>query len=629
MGKYIKFFKDNLERGTYEGSVDYIEPYVSYVEDDESVHYNISDIFCKLYLDDNTVVNIEGEGLLTRDHISDYINNIVKVELGKKCTELQGYDGTTDPVTTATFSGCSKLKEVYISTSLETIPDRAFAGCTNLELISIPYSVTIIDANAFASCNNLKSVILPKNLTAIGDAAFVQCTSLKTVSGNTHLITIGNNAFNGCMSLESIELGDSVETIGTNAFFNCGNLTNINLPNTVTSIGANALSQSGITSIKIPDNVVAIPASMCYNCFQLETIEFGKNNAVINTNAFGACPQLKDIVIPNSVTTLRGSAFSGSGCNSITIPNSVTTIEGGALAFTNIKEMYYDSPVELNGTLRGSYGGLEKVVIGDTTTTITQSAFGGTPVKEVIIGKNVTAITGGAFSGCGNLEKLVIPDNVENLTGGPFSGCAKLKELTLGKGITTMTSQSFNGAPLQKVKYTGTIEEFTSINDYHFWTSPMLITVIHCSDGDYIIPFSYKLTLVDGTTKLEYYSTEVPQLSGYKNTLVTLETGPVCTQMSSQACYECSVLETVKLDDNTPIGTGAFKASSLKSIIFGKTITTIPQEAFYSCHNLDNVIIPDSVTEIRSQAFYYCRALHNVTLSNNLTTIGVLLIVHL
>ena len=46
------------------------------------------------------------------------------------------------------------------------------------------------------------------------------------------------------------------------------------------------------------------------------------------------CSGLTSVTIPNSVTTIGGSAFLGcSGLTSVTIPNSVTTIEGGAFDY--------------------------------------------------------------------------------------------------------------------------------------------------------------------------------------------------------------------------------------------------------------------------------------------------------
>ena len=48
----------------------------------------------------------------------------------------------------------------------------------------------------------------------------------------------------------------------------------------------------------------------------------------IGEYAFNSCNQLTSVIIPNSVTTINGYAFQGSGLKSITIPNSVTTVKG-------------------------------------------------------------------------------------------------------------------------------------------------------------------------------------------------------------------------------------------------------------------------------------------------------------
>ena len=94
------------------------------------------------------------------------------------------------------------------------------------------------------------------------------------------------------------------------------------------------------------------------------------------------------------------------------------------------------------------------------------------------------------------------------------------------------------------------------------------------------------------------------------------------------------------------VGENAFwKNTALTSITLGKTVTSIEDGAFKSCHNLSFVNVtdsltvigdsafemceslrgfdmPDSVTEIGDRAFYCCSALSSVTFSKNLVSIG-------
>ena len=52
------------------------------------------------------------------------------------------------------------------------------------------------------------------------------------------------------------------------------------------------------------------------------------------------------------------------------------------------------------------------------------------------------------------------------------------------------------------------------------------------------------------------------------------------------------------------------------------SVTTIGNNAFYSCNGLTNIDIPNSVTSIESHAFWDCTGLTSVTIPNSVTTIG-------
>ena len=51
-------------------------------------------------------------------------------------------------------------------------------------------------------------------------------------------------------------------------------------------------------------------------------------------------------------------------------------------------------------------------------------------------------------------------------------------------------------------------------------------------------------------------------------------------------------------------------------------VTSIGEDAFYYCGNLEKVSIPDSVTSIGDGAFYYCSSLEKVSIPDSVTSIG-------
>ena len=128
--------------------------------------------FCKLTLNDDTVVELEGSGELTKAMVSNiYKNTLVSAEIGTLCT---------------------------------IIGNNAFQGCSSLTSVTIPNSVTSIGYSAFNSCINLPSVTIPNSVTSIGDGAFYGCSVLSSVTIGSGVTSIDGSAFQNCSNLSMI-----------------------------------------------------------------------------------------------------------------------------------------------------------------------------------------------------------------------------------------------------------------------------------------------------------------------------------------------------------------------------------------------------------------------------------------
>lgn len=314
------------------------------------------------------------EGDKTAEVISDgeYYYDIVIPETVVK-------DGVTYRVTSIgerAFHWSRDLKSVKIPNSVTNIGKEAFYLCDKLTSVTMSNSVTNIGESAFYECKVLTSLTLPNTVTSIGRCAFDNCESLASINIPEKITTIEEYTFHECHKLASIIIPNKVTSIGSQAFDGCRELTSINIPNTVTSIGRRAFCGcSKLKSLIIPSSVTTLGGSIVGSCDMLESltipnsvINYDKNTDIfdyakrslktvvmsfrdmadftaylqrtdISTLFYNkvlsevkheiliAGEKIKDIVIPNSLTTIPSNAFTNcSELTSVTIGTSVNTI---------------------------------------------------------------------------------------------------------------------------------------------------------------------------------------------------------------------------------------------------------------------------------------------------------------
>ena len=240
--KYLKKFNNHTEYE--EAKQNLILPNVSLIEENMGVHYNpyVPPYagFCKLTLNDGSVVELKGSGGLTHSMISAYESTVVSAEIGTQCISIGE----------SAFQSCTSLTSVTIPDSVTSIGQGAFNGCSNLTSIVIPDSVTSIGNWAFYYCTRLTSVTIPDSVTSIGVGVFAYCGSLTSIDIPSGVTSIGGDAFRNCTSLTSINIPSGVTSIGGDAFAYCVSLTSCTIGNGVTSIGNQAFSYcTRLTSI--------------------------------------------------------------------------------------------------------------------------------------------------------------------------------------------------------------------------------------------------------------------------------------------------------------------------------------------------------------------------------------------
>lgn len=381
-------------------------------------------------------------------------------EFGNGAIEIPStvsYGGKDYSVTTIggfAFFECTKLKSIVIPNGVTTIEQRAFEGCTGLTSLIIPNSVTTIEAQAFQGCTGLTSVVMSDNVQNIGSDAFYACRNLASINIPNSLTSISDRTFHNCNSLASLTIPTSVTSIGNGAFAFCKSLPSLTIPQTVANIGMSAfLGCSGLTSMTVEEgNEKYDSRDNCNAIIETSTNKLitGCKNTVIPTSvtslegsAFSYCSGLTSIAIPNSVTKIGSSAFSDcSALTSITLPNSVTSLDDYTFLYcTSLASITIPQSVTTIGEgVFYNCSGLASITVEEGNPEFDSrndcNAIIETSTNELIAGcKNtkiptsVTRLGESAFGGCSDLASIVIPSSVERIMDKCFEECYNLVDV--------------------------------------------------------------------------------------------------------------------------------------------------------------------------------------------------------
>ena len=382
------------------------------------------------------------------------------------------------------------------------------------------YPVTAIGQRAFWRCTSLTGVTLPDGCQQIKEYAFYGCTNLKEIPSSASLTTIEDYAFSGCTQITELTLKEGITDIGNWAFEGCQ-----------------------ISYVKIPSSIVRMgggfsPFSGCPN---LETVEFEDGTTEIPFYALAQIKSLKEVILPETVTTLNEGAFQDDeNLLTVNLPSGITTIP---------KHAFWRC-TSLTG-----------VTLPD----------GCQQIKEY------------AFYGCTNLKEIPSSASLTTIEDYAFSGCTQITELTLKEGITDIGNWAFEGCQISYVKIPSSIVRMGG-GFSPFSGCPNLETV-EFEDGTTEIPF-YALAQIKSLKEVILPETVTTLNEGAfqdDENLLTVNLPSGITTISEHAFWRCTSLTGVTLPD------GCLK---------------IEDGAFYGCTNLKMVQIPRSVTSISSNAFF-------------------------
>ncbi len=293
--------------------------------------------------------------------------------------------------------------------------------------------------------------------------------------------------------------------------------------------------------VVVPPQVGSVPVKSISDgafgaCYNIKSIVISEGIASIGKNTFWACYSLAFVSIPSTVDEMGENQFEACGSLETVICylespgdnwnenwNSNSSADAGfyflpdpscyaEIADGQAYDLYLDG-TQTHVLVPAKYN--EKQVVS------VRSASNSNLKGVYILDGGVTSVTTGAFANCTSLSFVRLPKQLSVFQSGAFENCSSLKKITIPEGITEIKATTFKGC--------------TSLEE---------------------IKFSSPITLI-----------------------------------GIGAFSDCTSLKKINLSDGlTSIGTSAFKnCASLTSMTIPATVVGIGADAFFGCTSLATI----------------------------------------
>ncbi|MBO4641669.1 MAG: leucine-rich repeat protein [Bacteroidaceae bacterium] len=555
------------------------------------------------------------------------------------------------------FASCNKMTSITIPASVKRVMTGAFSGCTSLSKVIVSdiaawcgitydgddYNGDFPLGRAFHLYSDenteITEVVIPDGVERIEARAFRDAKYITSVTIPSSVTYIGPEAFRGMHSLSSVNIPQGITSIESLTFNNCISLVTVTIPTSVTNIGSFAFMECfNLTSIIIPENVTKIEENAFTGCNVLSSLTLNDNLIEIGTRAFQNT-NLKDLVIPNSVTTIGNWAFENYNDN----PSLETVVLGESVASIGIGAFQYQSNLTKVVSLAttpptlvtpGNYAFTNRadailyVPAGSKETY--QAADYWKEFKEIREEGDEVHLMGQSWEAryqfFENWEEVTDPtDGTDNPWYSPDFDDSGWPTLT-GPLDNNNWDAEFSAYYLRQIFTLDEVKEgYYSLTVRHddFVSVYLNGTLVGAKDGgthEFVIPSSL---LVVGNNLLAFYIDDRGGVEraldyeffymGNNNTGIYIDEQGVVYKRDENGYY---VHRTLYNFDATSV--------VIPEELFDLPVTRIGHSAFTSgCGNLQSITIPESVTSIEDWAFEGCGSLTSVTIPASVISIGV------
>lgn len=422
----------------------------------------------------------------------------------------------------------------------------------------------VTDFYGFSNKCPFEEIILPDTITAIGKKAFCR-TKIVKIDLPKSLKYIGDFAFEKCFYLKSITIPYDVRDIGINPFVDATGIEIMNSESPSIIVSANCLIDNDKSIViscfakrHVTNRIIEVKEDVFGNSYPIYEYEDSVCELPVDLKTIGSYAftnaEIKTIIIPNSVNTIKENAFEGNSClEIISIPSSVVTI--GNNAFARCKQL-----------------------------------------KIVNLPEHLTKIEDCLFAGCTNLIEIVIPNSVVEIGNNAFSGCISLRTLLIPQNIVKIGSNPFIKSRIMNISCDSPYFEIEN-------------ECLYSKGENALIAYLGNSSKIELPMGLEEISEEA---FCECNTIEEVYCPSTLRKIRKRAFMNCTSLRKIKIDDcllpNIEDSTFA-GCSKLDELKLPNTINEIDNHAFLGCSSLKTLLLSSSIVKIHSNAFQNCKSI--------------------
>ncbi|MCH5187102.1 MAG: leucine-rich repeat domain-containing protein [Oscillospiraceae bacterium] len=316
------------------------------------------------------------ESGLTKINLPNSLTKIGKAAFsGSKLTSIVIPDSVTE-IGEKIFYYCHELTGVTLPNGLLLLPDETFAYCNNLRELKLPEGLVSIGNRAIYICNELRELYIPKSVTYISPNFSGGFSAIKVSPENPCYFDDGGVLYSRSgptllhypeyKTAEEYAIPEGVTGVLNSSFEYAENLKKLTLPASIyipfAEMEANFCcgpaeyvvaeenpyftAVDGVLFSRDKSVLIRYPSGRENESY---TVPYGTNE--LAPHCFRYSKNLKEVILPESVTVLGSRAFNGSGLERITIPSGALELPRDLFQFCDsLKTIKFpDGLREFNG----------------------------------------------------------------------------------------------------------------------------------------------------------------------------------------------------------------------------------------------------------------------------------------